>query len=121
MSEVIPFVDKRDAQLLSASIGEAVAEIEIGGMANGFAVSRTGVERAPPNLRCDRNFFGVEILDKGVDGALRALGTEAEAREFMTTPHPELEGRSPIDAAKTDLGARRAEQILNALEYGLAL
>ena len=53
--------------------------------------------------------------------ARRALGTEAEAREFMTAPHPELERRSPIEAAKTDLGARRAEQILNALEYGLAI
>ena len=53
--------------------------------------------------------------------ARRALGTESEAREFMTAPHPELEGRSPFEAAKTDLGARRAEQILNALEFGLAL
>jgi putative toxin-antitoxin system antitoxin component (TIGR02293 family) len=53
--------------------------------------------------------------------ACRALGTEAEAREFMMAPHAQLDGRAPIDAAKTDLGARRAEQILNALEYGLAL
>ncbi len=53
--------------------------------------------------------------------ARRALGTEAEARAFMTSPHPELDGRSPLDAAKTDLGTRRTEQILNALEYGLAL
>ena len=53
--------------------------------------------------------------------ARRALGTEAEARDFMTMPHPQLDGRSPIDAAKTDLGTRRTEQILNALEYGLAL
>lgn len=53
--------------------------------------------------------------------ARRALGTAAEAREFMTSPHPELDGRSPIDAAKTDLGTRRTEQILSALEYGLAL
>jgi putative toxin-antitoxin system antitoxin component (TIGR02293 family) len=53
--------------------------------------------------------------------ARRALGTEAEAREFMTAPHPQLDGRSPVEAAKTDLGTRRTEQILNALEYGLAL
>jgi putative toxin-antitoxin system antitoxin component (TIGR02293 family) len=53
--------------------------------------------------------------------ARRALGTEAEAREFMITPHSELDGRNPIEAAKTDLGTRRTEQILNALEYGLAL
>lgn len=51
----------------------------------------------------------------------RALGTEEEAREFMTTPHPELDGRKPLEVATTDLGTRRAEQILNALEYGLAL
>lgn len=53
--------------------------------------------------------------------ARRALGTEAEARAFMMAPHPQLDGRTPVDAAKTDLSTRRAEQILNALEYGLAL
>ncbi|MGK7863854.1 antitoxin Xre/MbcA/ParS toxin-binding domain-containing protein [Falsiroseomonas sp. E2-1-a4] len=53
--------------------------------------------------------------------ARRALGTEAEAREFMTAPHPALDGRSPVDAARSDLGTRRTEQVLNALEYGLAL
>jgi putative toxin-antitoxin system antitoxin component (TIGR02293 family) len=53
--------------------------------------------------------------------ARRALGTEKEAREFMTSPHPELGGRSPIDATKTDLATRRTEQVLNALEFGLAL
>jgi putative toxin-antitoxin system antitoxin component (TIGR02293 family) len=53
--------------------------------------------------------------------ARRALGTEAEARDFMMAPHPQLDGRTPVDAAKTDLSTRRAEQILNALEYGLAL
>ncbi len=53
--------------------------------------------------------------------ARRALGSEAEARDFMTTPHPELEGRSPVEVSRTDLGTRRAERILTALEYGLAL
>ena len=53
--------------------------------------------------------------------ARRALGSEDEARSFVMTAHPELDGRSPVEAAKTDLGTRRAEQILNALEYGLAL
>ena len=53
--------------------------------------------------------------------ARRALGSKEEASEFMTTPHPELESRSPIEAAKTDLGARRVELVLDALEFGLAL
>ena len=39
----------------------------------------------------------------------------------MTAPHPELERRSPIEAAKTDLAPAGPRQILNALEYGLAI
>ena len=42
--------------------------------------------------------------------ARRALGTAAGAREFMTTPHPERDRRTPIEAAKTDLGTRRTER-----------
>ena len=53
--------------------------------------------------------------------ARRALGTDDEARAFMTAPHPELGGRTPVESARTDLGARRTETILLALEFGLAL
>ena len=53
--------------------------------------------------------------------ARRALGTKAEAREFMTSPHPELDGRTPIEAASTDSGTRLVEQILNSFENGLAI
>lgn len=53
--------------------------------------------------------------------AIRALGTEVEAREFMLTAHPMLDGRTPLEAVRTDLATRRAEHILNTLEYGLAL
>ncbi len=62
-----------------------------------------------------------ERIARLVVHARRALGTEAEAREFMMAAHPELDGRRPLDAAMTDLGTRRVEQILTALEYGLAL
>lgn len=53
--------------------------------------------------------------------ASHALGTDTEAREFMTAPHSELDGRTPFDIGKTDLGARRVERLLNSLEYGLAI
>ena len=53
--------------------------------------------------------------------ARRALGSAAEAQEFMTAHHPLLDDCSPVDAVRTDFGTRRTEQILNALEYGLAL
>jgi putative toxin-antitoxin system antitoxin component (TIGR02293 family) len=41
------------------------------------------------------------------------------AREWMIRPHPELEGKTPFEAAQTELGARRAEEILNALLFGI--
>jgi putative toxin-antitoxin system antitoxin component (TIGR02293 family) len=83
-------------------------------------VPKTTLERRETKLT-PRESERTERIARLFVHARRALGTEAEAREFMTAPHPELDGRSPIDAARTDLGTRRAEQILNALEYGLAL
>jgi putative toxin-antitoxin system antitoxin component (TIGR02293 family) len=43
----------------------------------------------------------------------------ADARAFMTTPHPMLEGDTPAEHTVTDLGAREVEDILRALTFGL--
>ncbi|WP_087650444.1 MbcA/ParS/Xre antitoxin family protein [Caballeronia choica] len=42
-----------------------------------------------------------------------------DAREFLNAPHPMLEGRTPLDVAFTKLGARRVEELLWKLFYGL--
>ena len=42
-----------------------------------------------------------------------------QARRFLTTPHPEIGGRSPLDAALTELGARQAEDLMARILYGL--
>ena len=83
-------------------------------------VPKTTLERRKTKLSTEESERTERIARLFVQSR-RALGTEAEAREFMTTAHPELDGRTPFDAAKTDLGARRTEGILNALEYGLAI
>ena len=83
-------------------------------------VPKTTLERRETQLSSQESERTERVARLAVH-ARRALGSEAEAREFMTTPHPQLEARSPLDAAMTDLGARRTERILNALEYGLAL
>jgi putative toxin-antitoxin system antitoxin component (TIGR02293 family) len=41
------------------------------------------------------------------------------ARQWMFAAHPELSGRAPVDSARTELGARRVEDLLNKLFYGL--
>jgi putative toxin-antitoxin system antitoxin component (TIGR02293 family) len=51
--------------------------------------------------------------------AEHVFGDQAEARAFIHRSHPELDGRRPLDAAATELGARRVERVLNALEFGL--
>ncbi len=40
-------------------------------------------------------------------------------REFLATPHPELDGERPVHAMQTDSGARLVEDILNRLRHGL--
>lgn len=44
-----------------------------------------------------------------------------EARAFLNRPHPLLDGGTPIEAARTELGARRVERLIHSVEHGLAL
>ena len=41
------------------------------------------------------------------------------AREWLKTAHPELGQRAPLEAALTEIGARRVEALLTSLYYGL--
>jgi len=45
--------------------------------------------------------------------------SEADAREFLNAPHPLLDGRTPLDVSMTELGARRVEELLWKLFYGI--
>ena len=45
---------------------------------------------------------------------------DAQAERFLTTPHATLDGRRPIDAATSELGARQVEALLWDIFYGLA-
>lgn len=44
-----------------------------------------------------------------------------DAQEWMQKPHPELGGKSPIECAMTELGARQVEDLLDRIFYGLPL
>lgn len=41
------------------------------------------------------------------------------AAEFLTRPHRGLAGRTPLQMATTDLGARQVEELLASIEFGL--
>jgi putative toxin-antitoxin system antitoxin component (TIGR02293 family) len=42
-----------------------------------------------------------------------------QAREWMNKPHRELGEQSPLEVARTELGARRVEDLLEKLFFGL--
>lgn len=42
-----------------------------------------------------------------------------EAKRFLSTPHPELGRKAPIDAGMTELGARQVEDVVMRALYGL--
>jgi len=46
---------------------------------------------------------------------------ESEARAFLNRAHPLLEGKTPLDVARTELGAGRIERLLHDVEHGLSL
>lgn len=46
--------------------------------------------------------------------------SEEDARAFLSSPHPMLHGRTPLDVSLTELGARRVEALLWKLYYGIA-
>lgn len=46
--------------------------------------------------------------------------SEEDARAFLNTPHSMLQGRTPLDVSMTELGARRVEDLLWKLYYGIA-
>lgn len=46
--------------------------------------------------------------------------SEDDARAFLNTPHAMLRGETPLDVSFTELGARRVEELLWRLYYGIA-
>lgn len=46
---------------------------------------------------------------------------ERESKAFLNRPHPLLDGDTPVHAARTELGARRVERLVQDIEHGLSL
>jgi putative toxin-antitoxin system antitoxin component (TIGR02293 family) len=61
----------------------------------------------------------VERIARVMALAETAFGSRDDARQFMHAPHPELGGDRPLDAVRSELGARLIEEILWRMEHGL--
>lgn len=62
-----------------------------------------------------------ERLARVVALAEALWGDEREARAFLNRPHPLLDSETPLNVARTELGARRVEHLLHDVEHGLSL
>jgi putative toxin-antitoxin system antitoxin component (TIGR02293 family) len=60
-----------------------------------------------------------ERLARVIAAAEYVWDDRKDARAWLNTPHPELENRAPIQAAMSELGARRVEDLLDCILYGL--
>ena len=60
-----------------------------------------------------------ERLARVLAAAEYAWDDAEQAKVWMAEPHAELEGKTPRQAASTELGARAVEEILDRLVYGL--
>lgn len=76
-------------------------------------------KRRRDQLRADES-ERTERLARVIATAEYVWGDKNEARRFLTSPHALLEGQRPIDVALTELGARRVEENLWKLYYGIA-
>ena len=61
----------------------------------------------------------VERLARVIATAEEAWDAEADARQFLTSPHPLLGNRRPIEVAQSELGARQVEELLWQIVHGL--
>ena len=75
-------------------------------------------KRRRDQLRADES-ERTERLARVIATAEYVWDDDDDARRFLTSPHTQLDGQRPIDVALTELGARRVEEILWKLYYGV--
>jgi len=61
----------------------------------------------------------IERLARVLAFAEYVLDDRDDARQWMNAPHRELDGKPPLEAARSEIGARRVESVLNKLLFGL--
>jgi putative toxin-antitoxin system antitoxin component (TIGR02293 family) len=61
----------------------------------------------------------IERIARVLAYAEYVLDDRDAARQWMNAPHRELNGKSPLEVAATEIGARRVESVLNKLFFGL--
>jgi putative toxin-antitoxin system antitoxin component (TIGR02293 family) len=112
---------------VEAGLPKAVLKHVVGSLATEPRAQRTLMYRLVPEPTLRRRQRRLNLVESERTERLARVtalaqevwGDDADARAFMTTPHPMLGGKTPAEHTVTDLGAREVEGILHALAFGL--
>jgi putative toxin-antitoxin system antitoxin component (TIGR02293 family) len=100
---------QRNSGLTLARIKE-VARLSEGSYARVKRSGRLSQDASERLLRVSRLFERAVSLFEG---------DEAGARQWLETPLPSLGGLKPLDAARTEPGAREVEDLIGRIEHGV--
>jgi putative toxin-antitoxin system antitoxin component (TIGR02293 family) len=112
---------------VEAGLPKAVLKYVVGSLATEPRARRSLMYRLVPEPTLRRRQRRLNLVESERTERLARVtalaqevwGDDADARAFMTTPHPMLGGKTPAEHTVTDLGAREVEHILHALAFGL--
>ncbi len=100
---------RRNVHLTAAELAELV-QISSRTLVRRREEGRLSAEESDRLLRASRVFGRVLALFEGDADAARA---------WLATPAPTLGGRTPLEAARTEVGAREVENLAGRLEHGV--
>lgn len=103
---------------LRASVAHAARTVEEGRALLYQIVPEATFKRRRERLNAEES-QRAERLARVFATALHIWQDEQDAREFLNTPHPLLDGETPLSVSMSELGARRVEEVLWQLFYGL--
>jgi len=105
-----------ELEALQASLGLPMERLAAQvGLSRATLQRRKKSEGALSAIQSDRVVRLARLMGKAID----VLETEANARQWLTTPQHGLGGSTPLDYADTEVGAREVENLLGRIEHGV--
>ncbi len=115
------------AQAVASGLPKLALRVTVRRASNGSREAGELVYRIVPEATYKRRIRLTPAESERTERLARVIATaefvwddQKAAQRWLHTPHPELSGRTPLDTALTELGARQVEDLLDKIFYGLA-
>ncbi|MBL8216797.1 MAG: DUF2384 domain-containing protein [Bryobacterales bacterium] len=123
-------IEAADIRELSRKVEQGLPKRSLVRVAERLAIHKTDIARLRAAVVPDATFKRrvrlspqeserTERLARVIAHAEYVWDDRDAAKEWLNLAHPLLDGKTPYQAALTDLGARRVEDILHRIFYGI--